>query len=442
MKKHLFWNVTALVLMSATPSAFAAPATTDSTQNVDPAAWPVVQRAVAAYAKLQSYTGTMEHHTVAPDGVRWGESPQHAIIAYKAPNKCSVVIQNGDGVWSSVSDGKNIITTTPFNTNRYLKTSARSDRRNFTGAFGYEDQLMTCGTGFLAALSSSSDDRMLRLTILSQPYDADEKLQTRATLDATRSVNGEAVNTVVISSRRFSRQSGQVKARWRASRTLFSFAKGDGLLRRIVMESEFQPGKKPIVTTETHTVTGLNRELSDLMFRASTPSNAAQPVASSEKLLPEREPMFDPRLKVGAAPFPFNTSDLSGRAFSLDDYKGRVVLLDFWATWCGPCIGELPETRVVYDKYHAQGFDVVGISLDEKRDDLTAFLKKENLSWPQVFDGKGWNSPLAKQYGVRAIPATFLIGRDGKIAAVDVRGMGLEPAVKQALTRKLPAATP
>ena len=433
--KHPLWSITALLLATATPT-FAAPATDDSFQHVDPAAWRVVQRAVASYAKLQSYTGTVEEHTIAPKGINWGESPQRAIIAYKRPNKCSVVIQNGEGVWSSVSDGRNLYTQTPISASKYVKSAVRAERRMFTGAFGWEDQLMSLGTGYFAGLTSSTDERTLRVSLLSQPFGKEEKLQTTATLDATKSVNGEAVNTVVIASRRFSRQTGEAKARWRGSRTLMAFAKSDGLLRRITMESSITPDGEPLVTIETHSVTSLNAALPDAMFRFSAPSKEAQAVSSSEKLYPQQEPMFDPRLKAGAEPFEFKASDLDGRAFSLSDYKGRVVLLDFWATWCGPCVGELPETRVVYDKYHAQGFEVVGISLDDKREALMAFLQKEKLPWPQVFDGKGWDGALAKQYGVRAIPATFLIGRDGKIAAVDVRGMGLEPAVSQALAQK------
>ncbi|BCM90873.1 thiol-disulfide oxidoreductase ResA [Abditibacteriota bacterium] len=432
--KHPFWNIATLVLTMGTP-IFAAPSTNDSFQHVDPAAWSVVQRAVSSYAKLQSYTGTLEKHTVAPIGVRWGESPQRAIIAYKRPNKCSVVIQNEQGIWSSISDGRDIYTTIPTSSN-FLKTQASQRRQLWTGAFGWDAQLMSLGTGYFVNLASSTNDKVLHSIILGQPYGKEEKLQTTATLDATKSVNGEAVNTVVISSRRFARQIGEAKARWRSNRLLMAFAKSDGLLRRITMEFAALSGEKPVVTVETHSVTSLNAALPDAMFHFSAPSGGAKAVSSSEKLYPQQEPMFDPRLKVGAEPFAFNTSDLQGREFSLNDYKGRVVLLDFWATWCGPCVGELPETRVVYDKYHAQGFEVVGISLDEKRADLMAFLKKEKLSWPQVFDGKGWDGTLAKQYGVRAIPATFLIGRDGKIAAVDVRGLGLEPTVLQALAQK------
>jgi thiol-disulfide isomerase/thioredoxin len=146
----------------------------------------------------------------------------------------------------------------------------------------------------------------------------------------------------------------------------------------------------------------------------------------------DNAPMFDPRLKVGARPFPIVANDLQGRPLSLDKYKGKVVLLDFWATWCGPCVEGLPELQSAYKKYHSNGLEVVGISLDEEKRDLDAFLKKRKLPWPQVFDGKGWKSKVSTDYGLHAIPFLLLVGRDGKIVAVNPRGE-VEAAVKAAL---------
>ncbi|RYG66066.1 TlpA family protein disulfide reductase [bacterium] len=150
----------------------------------------------------------------------------------------------------------------------------------------------------------------------------------------------------------------------------------------------------------------------------------------------DNAPYFDPRLKVGAAPFPFEAHDRQGRPISLEPYKGKVVLLDFWATWCVPCIQALPEVKSAYNKYHARGLEVVGISLDEDESALTAFLKKQKMSWPQIFDGKGWKTPIAQTYGVRAIPFTLLIGRDGKVAAVNPPEGQLEKAVQKALSAR------
>jgi len=141
---------------------------------------------------------------------------------------------------------------------------------------------------------------------------------------------------------------------------------------------------------------------------------------------------------VPGASFPdFKETDLTGNPLSVGQYRGKVVLLDFWATWCGPCRAELPSVIAAYKKYHDQGFEVIGISLDSDRDKLTAFLKRQDgMLWPQYFDGTGWENKLAAKYGVEAIPFTLLIGPDGKIIAKSVPGENLDAAVAAALKGK------
>jgi thiol-disulfide isomerase/thioredoxin len=124
---------------------------------------------------------------------------------------------------------------------------------------------------------------------------------------------------------------------------------------------------------------------------------------------------------------------VNGEKANLADMKGKVVLVDFWATWCGPCVAELPNVLKAYEAYHAKGFEVIGISLDEDKGKLERFLKDKKMPWPQEFSGEGWGAPLAKKYGINSIPATFLIGKDGKIAASNLRGKALEAAVKKEL---------
>jgi thiol-disulfide isomerase/thioredoxin len=140
---------------------------------------------------------------------------------------------------------------------------------------------------------------------------------------------------------------------------------------------------------------------------------------------------------VPGAAFPdFDEKDLDGKPLSLASHKGKVVLVDFWATWCGPCVRELPSVIQTYEKYHDKGFDIIGISLDDDRDKLTAFLKQKKMTWPQYFDGEGWGNKLAVKYGVNSIPATYLVDGQGKIIASDLRGAELEKAVAKALGGK------
>lgn len=104
-----------------------------------------------------------------------------------------------------------------------------------------------------------------------------------------------------------------------------------------------------------------------------------------------------------------------------------------WATWCGPCIAELPNVKATYEKFHDSGFEIIGISLDQDRDALTGFVKQQGLAWPQYFDGKGWSNKLAARNGIQSIPATFLLDREGRIVAMNRRGSALAEAVAQQL---------
>jgi len=115
----------------------------------------------------------------------------------------------------------------------------------------------------------------------------------------------------------------------------------------------------------------------------------------------------------------------SGKPFDQKSLAGKVVLVDFWATWCGPCVAEIPNVLEQYQKYHDKGFEVVGVSLDQDREALEKFVAEQKIPWPILFEqseGDGWQHPLATFYGISGIPTVILIGRDGNVITLDARG--------------------
>ncbi len=112
---------------------------------------------------------------------------------------------------------------------------------------------------------------------------------------------------------------------------------------------------------------------------------------------------------------------VDGREVDLTKLQGKVVLLDFWATWCGPCIAEVPNVVKAYEKLHGKGFEIVGISLDQDKDKLEAFTKEKGMTWPQYFDGKGWENEFAQKYGVHSIPAMWLVNKKGIVISTEAR---------------------
>ena len=138
-------------------------------------------------------------------------------------------------------------------------------------------------------------------------------------------------------------------------------------------------------------------------------------------------------------PLDLDQPDFDGRNVSLADYKGKVLLIDFWATWCGPCMAELPNVKAVYKKYHPQGLEIVSVSLDYdkqmSKEALQKWTKEKGMNWRHIYEGKGWNISLADKFLVKSIPSVFLVGRDGNLIAMgeDVHGPNLAPAVQKAL---------
>ena len=121
--------------------------------------------------------------------------------------------------------------------------------------------------------------------------------------------------------------------------------------------------------------------------------------------------------KFGKPAPDFSATDIGGKPISLQQYRGKVVLLDFWAVWNGFCIGDMLNLKKIYDTYKDQGFDIIGVSLDTDEAKLRNYLQENDIPWRQIYTGLERQSPLAQQYDVRSIPARWLIDRDGRLIA-------------------------
>ena len=171
------------------------------------------------------------------------------------------------------------------------------------------------------------------------------------------------------------------------------------------------------------------------------------PSASVREIVAKRARLREQATK----PVEMTFTAVDGRAVDLKSLRGKVVLIDFWATWCGPCKEEIPNVKKVYAAYHDKGFEVVGIALEDGRllpkdtpeqhaakmekakKVLTDFTTANAMPWPQYFDGKFWKNDFSTQYAIQSIPAMFLLDQDGKVVSTNARGEKLEQEVKRLL---------
>jgi peroxiredoxin len=139
------------------------------------------------------------------------------------------------------------------------------------------------------------------------------------------------------------------------------------------------------------------------------------------------------QLQPGKEPFPIEGKDVDGKDFSLAALKGKVVLIDFWAPWCGPCMEEMPNVLELYKKKHAKGLEIVGVSLDNGDESLRKTIKEQGMTWPILSDHAGWKNAIARKWGVNSIPATYVLDKKGVIRHTNLRGEALDAAVTKLL---------
>src|SRR5690606_18084939 len=136
----------------------------------------------------------------------------------------------------------------------------------------------------------------------------------------------------------------------------------------------------------------------------------------------------DPRLQI-------KLTDLSGDSISLSSFKGKVVLLDFWASWCGPCRTANRHLAKLYKKHQENGFEIFGVSLDEEEKSWQKAVTKDKITWPQVIDPGGWRAKTAEKWNLMAIPTNYLIDQNGIVVGIDLLPADLDKALTQLLKK-------
>lgn len=144
-----------------------------------------------------------------------------------------------------------------------------------------------------------------------------------------------------------------------------------------------------------------------------------------------------PQVNIGAPAPDFTMNDIDGKPFTLSSLKGKVVMIDFWATWCPPCVRSIPEAKNIWNTFKKQDFVLLGVSLDKDLDTWKDYVTKQQMSWIQVADGKFWDNSAAVLYGIGSIPSVWILDKEGNVALKDVNPLSEGDAIRAKITELL-----
>jgi len=367
-----------------------------SPPTIDPEAKAVLEQIANAEYNLSSYSSTFV------TTVRFGDYAinGHGTLCYARPNKAFAHTTRDSHEETIICDGAQRIEFTD-GAKKYTTKSASGGVENI-----------------LAVMMRSGASAGTLVELVMQPQAAAEIVRPGMSL---RRAPDEIIDGIPVDVIEFTR--GQAKG----DRIRYTIAAGkqDHLLRRVSYNGDTATG------TETYTNVIANPSIpaSKFVFTPKPGLTATAPDPTP--------PLFDPRVKVGAIPFSFTVKDMQGHPHSLRAYKGKVLLVDFWAMNFIMDPNHIPAIVAAYDKYHLRGFEVLGIEMDAAKDrtNVLQFTRDNHMAWPQIFDGKYWGGHVADIYHLNAPRLWVLVGRNGKIVTVDPTNEELDPAVEKALAQ-------
>ena len=329
-----------------TPPAPVTPAVPAAPAPAAPSAKTIIDQAVAAHQALTALSATLTVQTTGEGD----DQSQTVTLAFQKPGMAKAAVSDKTGLLAQIVSGGKTLTVYDVHGKKYVQ------------------ETLPAGVSPIVAVLGSA--HAILPMMMSRPEDlprnfGGDKLKTTLSRDT---LSGVAVDVIHVVPPTAAGRPQAVLA--------LSIGHDDHLLRRMSETLTLVRDGKTQTVTHTETVTDLSTTptLTAADFAFTPPPGVTKAAPQAAQVEP---PMYDQRLKPGARPFAIATKDIAGKPVSLAQYRGKVVLMDFWATWCGPCVGEMPNVIAAYKKYHAQGFDVLGISLDQDKGALTAFSERQ-----------------------------------------------------------------